>query len=65
VDDFQVAVVEEGTAPPRRRLQRMAVFKASGTETNLLGDQQRRLHPLRNGVALNQIEHSPPRVDGS
>jgi len=27
-------------APPRRRLQRVAVFKASGTETNLLGNQQ-------------------------
>ena len=35
-DDFQIAVVEQGRAPPRWRLQRLAVFKSSGTETNLL-----------------------------
>ena len=35
-DDFQIAVVEQWRAPPRWRLQRLAVFKASGTETNLL-----------------------------
>jgi len=40
VDDFQVAVVEGGRAPPRRRPQRLSVFKASGTETNLLGNPQ-------------------------
>jgi hypothetical protein len=65
-DNFQVTVtvVEGGRAPPRRRLQRLAVFKASGIETNLLGNQHRlwRLHPIQNGVALNQIEHRPPRV---
>ena len=38
-DDFQGTVAEGGRAPPRRRLQRLAVFKASGTETNLLGNQ--------------------------
>ena len=61
-DDFEVTVVEGGRAPPRRRLQRLAVFKASGTETNLLGNQQWRLHSLQNEVAPSQIEHSPPRV---
>ena len=39
-DDFQVTVVEGGRALSRRRLQRLAVFKASGNETNLLGNQQ-------------------------
>jgi len=39
-DDFEMEVVEGGRAPPRRHLQRLAVFKASGAETNLLGNQQ-------------------------
>jgi len=39
-DDFQLAVIEGGREPPRRPLQRMAVLQASGTETNLLGNQQ-------------------------
>jgi len=38
-DDFQMEVVEGGRAPQRRHLERMAVFKASGTEANLLGNQ--------------------------
>jgi len=51
-DDFQVAVVEGGRGSPRRLLQRLVVFrvKASGTETNLLGNQHWRLHQLQNGV---------------
>jgi len=49
-DDFQVAVVEGGSGSTRRLLQRLVVFKASGTETNLLGNKQRRLHQLQNGV---------------
>jgi len=39
-DDFQVTVVEGGRAPPKEHLQKLAVFKASGTETNLLGNQK-------------------------
>ena len=39
-DEFQVAVVKGGTASPRLCVQRLAVFKASGAETNLLGNQQ-------------------------
>jgi len=43
-DDFEVAVVEGGSGFSRRLLQRLVVFKASGTEfgteTNLLGNQQ-------------------------
>ena len=38
-DNFQVAVVEGGKGSPRRPLQKLDVFKASGTETNLLGNQ--------------------------
>jgi len=38
-DNLQVAIVEEGTASQRRLLQRLDVFKASGTEANLLGNQ--------------------------
>jgi len=34
----------------KRLLQRLDVFKASGTETNLLGSQLWRLHQLQNGV---------------
>ena len=37
--NFQVAVVEGGTASQRWLLQRLDVFKASGTETNLLRNQ--------------------------
>jgi len=37
--NFQMAVVEGGKGSPRRPLQRLDVFKASGTETNLLGNQ--------------------------
>jgi len=39
-DNLQVAVVEGGTASQRRLLQRLDVFKASGTEANVLGNQQ-------------------------
>jgi len=39
-DDFSVTVVEGGTGSPRRLLQRIVDFKASGAETNLLGNQQ-------------------------
>ena len=35
--NFQLAVVEGGRASQRRLLQRLDIFKASGTETNLLG----------------------------
>ena len=49
-DDFHVAVAEEGREPPRRPLRRMAVFKASGTEINLLENQQWRLHQLQNRI---------------
>jgi len=38
-DDFQVAVVEGGRVPHRQPLQRMAGFKAYGTEANLVGNQ--------------------------
>ena len=38
-DNPEVAVVERGTASQRRLLQRLDVFKASGTEANLLGNQ--------------------------
>jgi len=38
-DNLQVAVVERGTTSQRRLLQRLDVFKASGTEANLLGNQ--------------------------
>jgi len=38
-ENFQVAVVEGGTASQKRLLQRLDVFKASGTATNLLGNQ--------------------------
>jgi len=73
VDDFHVAVVEGGRAPPgwSWRLQRLAVFKASGTETNLLGNQQWRLHPpvLQNGVwgwlAKRDIWSAPLRGTGT
>jgi len=49
-DDFQVAVVEGGRGCPRRLFQRLVVFKACSTETNLLGNQQWHLHQLHNGV---------------
>ena len=38
-ENFQVAVVEGGTASQRRLLQRLDVFKASGTETHFRGNQ--------------------------
>jgi len=38
-DNLQVAVVERGTASKRRLLQCLDIFKASGTEANLLGNQ--------------------------
>ena len=57
-DDFQGTVIKGGRAPPRHRLQRQSVFKASDTETNLLGNQQWHLHLLQNGETLGQIEHS-------
>jgi len=38
-ENLEVAVVEGGTASQRRLLQRLDVFKASGIETNLLGNQ--------------------------
>jgi len=37
-DNFQVAVVKGGRGSTRRPLQRLDVFKASGTETNFLGN---------------------------
>ena len=50
-ENFQVAVVEGGRGSQRRLLQRLDVFKASGTETNLLGNQERRLlHLFQKGV---------------
>ena len=49
-ENLEVAVVEGGTASQRRLLQRLDVFKASGIETNLLGNQYWRLHQLQNGV---------------
>jgi len=49
-DNFQVAVVEGGRGSPRGPLQRLDVSKASGTKTNLLGNQHCRLHQLQNGV---------------
>ena len=49
-ENFQVAVVEGGRGSQRRFPQRLDVFKASGTETNLLGNQQWRLHPLQSGA---------------
>ena len=55
-DNLQVAVVEGGTASQRRLLQRLDVFKASGTEANLLGNQYWRLYLLQNGVWV-KIEH--------
>jgi len=38
-DNLQVAVVEGGTTSQRRLFQRLDVFKASGIEANLLGNQ--------------------------
>jgi len=38
-DNLKVAVVERGTTSQRRLLERLDVFKASGTEANLLGNQ--------------------------
>ena len=49
-ENFQVAVVEGGRCIQRRLLDKLNVLKASGTETNLLGNQQRRLHQLQNGL---------------
>ena len=57
-DKLQVAVVERGTTSQRRLLQRLDVFKASGTEANLLGNQYWRLHLLQNGVWVGVgVEH--------
>jgi len=39
IDGFQVAVNEGGMTPQRQPLQRMACFKAFGTEANLLENQ--------------------------
>jgi len=41
-----VAVNEGGRTPQKQTLQRMAWFKACGTEANLLGNQQWCLHRL-------------------
>ena len=49
-DNLEVAVVERGTTSQRRLLQRLDVFKASGTEANLLWNQQWRLHILQNSA---------------
>ena len=64
-DDFQVAVVEGGRTPPRRHFKDWLSSRPLALRpmmNDLLGNQQWRLHPLQNGVTLNQIEHSPPTV---